>query len=143
MTVEGSIKNWSIIQSFPCFDIICFYNGCIFKDKYFFFSVSIVIQNYYAILEFSVSNLQEVFNVSWLSIVYFFQLRILKKFSYFQCLRKWGYRRCEDICWIKTNKNNPGKTKTLDPKAVFQRTKVLSLLFSFLYFNYFLSSFSR
>ncbi|KAG7256395.1 hypothetical protein CRUP_016921 [Coryphaenoides rupestris] len=31
--------------------------------------------------------------------------------------------RCEDICWIKTNKNNPGKTKTLDPKAVFQRTK--------------------
>lgn len=42
----------------------------------------------------------------------------------FQCLRKWGYRRCEDICWIKTNKNNPGKTKTLDPKAVFQRTKV-------------------
>lgn len=41
-----------------------------------------------------------------------------------QCLRKWGFRRCEDICWIKTNKNNPGKTKTLDPKAVFQRTKV-------------------
>ncbi|XP_075277007.1 N(6)-adenosine-methyltransferase non-catalytic subunit METTL14 isoform X1 [Opisthocomus hoazin] len=39
------------------------------------------------------------------------------------CLRKWGYRRCEDICWIKTNKDNPGKTKTLDPKAVFQRTK--------------------
>lgn len=42
----------------------------------------------------------------------------------FQCLRKWGFRRCEDICWIKTNKNNPGKTKALDPKAVFQRTKV-------------------
>uniref|UniRef100_A0A8D3AA21 N(6)-adenosine-methyltransferase non-catalytic subunit METTL14 n=1 Tax=Scophthalmus maximus TaxID=52904 RepID=A0A8D3AA21_SCOMX len=39
------------------------------------------------------------------------------------CLRKWGFRRCEDICWIKTNKNNPGKTKALDPKAVFQRTK--------------------
>ncbi|XP_073896468.1 N(6)-adenosine-methyltransferase non-catalytic subunit METTL14 isoform X2 [Macaca fascicularis] len=44
------------------------------------------------------------------------------------CLRKWGYRRCEDICWIKTNKNNPGKTKTLDPKAVFQRTKAGSQL---------------
>lgn len=42
----------------------------------------------------------------------------------FQCLRKWGFRRCEDICWIKTNKNNPGKTKAMDPKAVFQRTKV-------------------
>lgn len=39
------------------------------------------------------------------------------------CLRKWGFRRCEDICWIKTNKDNPGKTKTLDPKAVLQRTK--------------------
>ncbi|XP_043917593.1 N6-adenosine-methyltransferase non-catalytic subunit [Protopterus annectens] len=39
------------------------------------------------------------------------------------CLRRWGFRRSEDICWIKTNKNNPGKTKTLDPKAVFQRTK--------------------
>ena len=20
-----------------------------------------------------------------------------------QCLQKWGFRRCEDICWIKTN----------------------------------------
>lgn len=20
------------------------------------------------------------------------------------CLRKWGYRRCEDICWIKSNR---------------------------------------
>ncbi|XP_040274212.1 N6-adenosine-methyltransferase non-catalytic subunit isoform X2 [Bufo bufo] len=39
------------------------------------------------------------------------------------CLRKWGFRRSEDICWIKTNKDNPGKTKTLDPKAIFQRTK--------------------
>ncbi|EDL12301.1 RIKEN cDNA G430022H21, isoform CRA_a [Mus musculus] len=46
-----------------------------------------------------------------------------KCWTWDDCLRKWGYRRCEDICWIKTNKNNPGKTKTLDPKAVFQRTK--------------------
>ena len=22
-----------------------------------------------------------------------------------QCLQKWGFRRCEDICWIKTNLN--------------------------------------
>ena len=22
-----------------------------------------------------------------------------------QCLQKWGFRRCEDICWIKTNAN--------------------------------------
>ncbi|XP_036985789.1 N6-adenosine-methyltransferase non-catalytic subunit isoform X2 [Artibeus jamaicensis] len=46
-----------------------------------------------------------------------------KRWTWDDCLRKWGYRRCEDICWIKTNKNSPGKTKTLDPKAVFQRTK--------------------
>jgi mRNA m6A methyltransferase non-catalytic subunit len=38
------------------------------------------------------------------------------------CLRKWGFRRCEDICWIKTNIDSPGK-KILEPKAVFQRTK--------------------
>jgi len=40
------------------------------------------------------------------------------------CLRKWGFRRCEDICWIRTNINNPGHSKNLEPKAVFQRTKV-------------------
>lgn len=39
------------------------------------------------------------------------------------CLRKWGFRRCEDICWIRTNINNPGHSKILEPKAVFQRTK--------------------
>ncbi|KAF8787251.1 N6-adenosine-methyltransferase non-catalytic subunit-like [Argiope bruennichi] len=40
-----------------------------------------------------------------------------------QCLRKWGFRRCEDICWIKTNITNPGHTKNLEPRAIFQRTK--------------------
>lgn len=40
-----------------------------------------------------------------------------------QCLRKWGYRRCEDICWIKTNKKNIGHNKNLEPKAIFQQTK--------------------
>ncbi|XP_044738370.1 N6-adenosine-methyltransferase non-catalytic subunit [Chrysoperla carnea] len=39
------------------------------------------------------------------------------------CLRKWGFRRCEDICWIRTNINNPGHSKNLEQKAVFQRTK--------------------
>ncbi|XP_063243345.1 N6-adenosine-methyltransferase non-catalytic subunit [Bacillus rossius redtenbacheri] len=39
------------------------------------------------------------------------------------CLRKWGFRRCEDICWIRTNIGNPGHSKNLEPKAVFQRTK--------------------
>ncbi|KAF6213089.1 hypothetical protein GE061_010804 [Apolygus lucorum] len=39
------------------------------------------------------------------------------------CLRKWGFRRCEDISWIKTNINNPGHSKNLDTKAIFQRTK--------------------
>lgn len=40
-----------------------------------------------------------------------------------QCLRKWGFRRCEDICWIKANKKNIGHNKNLEPKAIFQRTK--------------------
>jgi len=52
---------------------------------------------------------------------------ILTSFSLVsQCLRKWGFRRCEDICWIKTNKNNPGKTKTLDPKAVFIDSRLIN-----------------
>ena len=41
-----------------------------------------------------------------------------------QCLRKWGFRRSEDICWIKTNIKNPGHNKNLEMKAIFQRTKV-------------------
>ena len=41
------------------------------------------------------------------------------------CLRRWGFRRCEDICWIKTNAHAPGHSKNLEPKAVFQRTKVI------------------
>ena len=44
------------------------------------------------------------------------------------CLRRWGFRRCEDICWIKTNSEAPGHSKNLEPKAVFQRTKVIILL---------------
>ncbi|KAF0771529.1 N6-adenosine-methyltransferase non-catalytic subunit [Aphis craccivora] len=39
------------------------------------------------------------------------------------CLRRWGFRRCEDICWIRTNSKNPGHSKNLEPNAVFQRTK--------------------
>ncbi|XP_066908547.1 N6-adenosine-methyltransferase non-catalytic subunit isoform X2 [Halyomorpha halys] len=39
------------------------------------------------------------------------------------CLRKWGFRRCEDISWIRTNINSPGHSKNLEPKAIFQRTK--------------------
>ena len=38
-------------------------------------------------------------------------------------MRKWGFRRCEDICWIKTNKTNPGNTKYLEPNSVLQHTK--------------------
>lgn len=40
-----------------------------------------------------------------------------------QCLRKWGFRRCEDICWIKTNIANPCHSKNLESRAIFQRTK--------------------
>ncbi|GFN96337.1 N6-adenosine-methyltransferase ime4 [Plakobranchus ocellatus] len=41
------------------------------------------------------------------------------------CLKRWGFRRCEDICWIKTNIKNPGHNKNLEPNAIFQRTKCL------------------
>lgn len=40
-----------------------------------------------------------------------------------RCLKLWGYRRCEDICWIKTNIQNPGHNKNLEPNSVHQRTK--------------------
>ena len=40
-----------------------------------------------------------------------------------QCLAEWGFRRCEDICWIKTNAKNPGSVG-LEPNAILQRTKV-------------------
>ncbi|XP_026473557.1 N6-adenosine-methyltransferase non-catalytic subunit [Ctenocephalides felis] len=39
------------------------------------------------------------------------------------CLRRWGFRRCEDICWIRTNIETPGHSKNLENGAVFQRTK--------------------
>ncbi|XP_060078609.1 N6-adenosine-methyltransferase non-catalytic subunit-like [Ylistrum balloti] len=39
------------------------------------------------------------------------------------CLKRWGYRRCEDICWIKTNIKNPSKSKSLEPNSILQRTK--------------------
>lgn len=39
------------------------------------------------------------------------------------CLKRWGFRRCEDICWVKTNIKNPGHNKNLQPNATFQRTK--------------------
>ncbi|KAL8587808.1 N6-adenosine-methyltransferase subunit mettl14 [Nucella lapillus] len=39
-----------------------------------------------------------------------------------QCLKRWGFRRCEDICWIKTNIKSP-QNGNLEPNAVFVRTK--------------------
>lgn len=40
------------------------------------------------------------------------------------CLRSWGFRRCEDICWIKTNKD-PGRKYMLqqDPHNTLVHTK--------------------
>ncbi|AEE82824.1 S-adenosyl-L-methionine-dependent methyltransferase [Arabidopsis thaliana x Arabidopsis arenosa] len=40
-----------------------------------------------------------------------------------QCLKKWGFRRCEDICWVKTNKSNAAPTLRHDSRTVFQRSK--------------------
>ncbi|CAG8559922.1 7548_t:CDS:2, partial [Paraglomus brasilianum] len=39
-----------------------------------------------------------------------------------QLLLKWGYRRCEDIVWIKTNKSWEG-SRFIEPRSVLQRTK--------------------
>ena len=42
------------------------------------------------------------------------------------CLKKWGFRRCEDICWIKTNKEHPGKKLSAvhqEPNSVLVHTK--------------------
>merc|ERR1719209_47509 len=39
-----------------------------------------------------------------------------------ECLKKWNFRRCEDICWIKTNANG-SNNKIVEPKAISQRTK--------------------
>lgn len=39
-----------------------------------------------------------------------------------QLLTKWGYRRCEDIVWIKTNRTWDG-TRFLEERSVLQHTK--------------------
>lgn len=39
-----------------------------------------------------------------------------------QCLQKWGFRRCEDICWIKTNHKRV-RQKPLEPTGIFNRLK--------------------
>ncbi len=39
------------------------------------------------------------------------------------CLRRWGFRRCEDICWVKRNTRAPGKRQQVEPDALFHRTK--------------------
>lgn len=41
-----------------------------------------------------------------------------------ECLKKWGFRRCEDIVWIKTNKKSMKQNRNLDCGSILQRTKV-------------------
>ncbi|XP_071689815.1 N6-adenosine-methyltransferase non-catalytic subunit MTB-like [Rutidosis leptorrhynchoides] len=40
-----------------------------------------------------------------------------------QCLKKWGFRRCEDICWVKTNKTKSTPGSRHDSHTLFQRSK--------------------
>ncbi|KAI3894814.1 hypothetical protein MKW92_034943 [Papaver armeniacum] len=40
-----------------------------------------------------------------------------------QCLKKWGFRRCEDICWVKTNKTHATAGLRHDSRTLFQHTK--------------------
>ncbi|XP_059317441.1 N6-adenosine-methyltransferase non-catalytic subunit MTB-like isoform X1 [Lycium ferocissimum] len=45
-----------------------------------------------------------------------------------QCLKKWGFRRCEDICWVKTNKTNATPGLRHDSHTLFQHSKEHCLL---------------
>lgn len=40
-----------------------------------------------------------------------------------QCLKKWGFRRCEDICWVKTNKHTATPALRHDSHSLFQHSK--------------------
>ena len=46
-----------------------------------------------------------------------------------ECLKKWGFRRCEDICWIKTNKRSKNPERLVHSSGIFQRTKVYNFDF--------------
>ena len=37
---------------------------------------------------------------------------------------QWGFRRCEDVCWVKTNKKNATPGLRHDSNTLFQRSKV-------------------
>lgn len=39
------------------------------------------------------------------------------------CLRKWGFRRCEDICWIKSNRASGRNTHYLPESVVTPTTE--------------------
>jgi hypothetical protein len=38
---------------------------------------------------------------------------------------QWGFRRCEDVCWIKTNKKNATPSLRHDSHTLLQHSKVL------------------
>ncbi|XP_075248134.1 N(6)-adenosine-methyltransferase non-catalytic subunit METTL14-like [Convolutriloba macropyga] len=40
-----------------------------------------------------------------------------------ECIHSWNYRRCEDICWIKTNSLNRDTPRRFEPETLFHRTK--------------------
>ncbi|CAI5536426.1 unnamed protein product, partial [Closterium sp. Naga37s-1] len=39
------------------------------------------------------------------------------------CLKKWGFRRCEDICWVKTNREKPDSPWGHTSETLFQHSK--------------------
>lgn len=49
---------------------------------------------------------------------------------------QWGFRRCEDICWVKTNKSNATPGLRHDSHTLFQHSKVLKIAtMDVFYFN--------
>jgi N6-adenosine-specific RNA methylase IME4 len=41
---------------------------------------------------------------------------------------QWGFRRCEDVCWVKTNKKNASSGLRHDSRTLLQHSKVMLLL---------------
>lgn len=55
---------------------------------------------------------------SWTSCVYV---------CFINVVLQWGFRRCEDICWVKTNKTNATPGLRHDSHTLFQHSKVGSI----------------
>ena len=54
-----------------------------------------------------------------------------------ECFKKWGYRRCEDICWVKINCNNPCNNEHKNTKehclmGIKEQSEEIKMVLSFM-----------